>query len=118
MSAQAVAAWMQGLPAPQRALLDDLRARLIALLPEAQEVISYRLPGLRLGGAMIAGYGAFANHCSLFPHSGTILPGFGAEIAALGMTRTKSALHFSAARPIPPDLLARIIAARRAEAGV
>jgi len=36
----------------------------------------------------------------------------------LGLTRTKSALHFTPDRPIPDELLRRIIAARRAEAGL
>lgn len=103
---------------PQAALLQDMRRRLRLLLPEAQEVISYGIPGLKMAGSVIAGYAAWKQFGSLYPHSGGILPLFSDEIAALGLTRTKSALHFTPDRPIPDELLSRIIAARRAEAGL
>lgn len=110
--------YLAGLPAAQSAALADLRGWLGAELPMAQEVISYAIPGYRIGKKVVAGYAAFKAHCSFFPHSGTILPGFADELARLGHSHTISALHFTPDRPIPRHLLRRILDARLAEAGL
>ena len=111
-------AYLATLPADQRALLGQMRRQLAALLPQATEVISYAMPGYRIGKRVVAGYAGFARHCGFYPHSGGIIPGFGRELDALGFRHSKSGVLFTPAKPLPPDLLARIVAARLAEAGV
>jgi len=101
--------------APQ---LQDFRLRLAALLPQAEEVISYAMPGFRIGKHVIAGYAGWVKHASFYPHSGGIVPQFLDVIQALGLGHTKSAVHFTTTKPIPDDLLARMIAARLTEAGL
>ena len=101
-----------------RAALSELRARLAARLPGSEEVISYGLPGFRLGGKVLAGYGANKAFLSFYPHSGSLFPDMADRLKAAGFKHTKSALHFSPDRPIPDDLLDAILTARRAEAGV
>ena len=108
-------AYLAGQSPAQAALLTAFRARLAALLPEADEVISYAMPGFRQGGKVVAGYPGWVKHCSFYPHSGNVVPQFEGELAALGLGFTKSAVHFTADRPIPEDLLRLMIAARRAE---
>ena len=98
-----------------RALLSGFRARLAVMLPGADEVISYAMPGFKQGGKLVAGYAGWVKHCSFYPHSGGIVPRFAKELAALGLGYTQSAVHFTADRPIPDDLLMQMIAARRAE---
>jgi uncharacterized protein YdhG (YjbR/CyaY superfamily) len=105
-------------PDYQQTALAALRAQLRRLLPGAEEVMSYAMPGLRLGGKMIAGYAGFARHMGLYPHSGGIIPQIGAEIDALGFKRSKSGVLFTADRPLPEALVARIVALRLEEAGV
>lgn len=111
-------AYLSALPADQQTLLSDLRRQLTALLPQATEVISYAMPGFRIGKKVIAGYAGFARHCGFYPHSGGVIPGFAAELDTLGFKHSKSGVLFTPAHPIPPDLLARIVAARLAEAGL
>lgn len=101
-----------------RPTLSDFRHQIAALLPQAEEVISYSMPGFRLGKKVVAGYAAFNHHCSFFPHSGATLNPFRAEFDALGMTYAKSGLHFTPELPIPHDLLVRMLATRLAEVGL
>jgi len=106
-----VDAYLAAVPEDQRAALVALRGVLRGLLPDAQEVISYAMPGFRKG-KMVAGYAAFAKHCGFYPHSGTVIGGFAAEIEALGFKYSKSGITFPASRPLPHDLVARIVAKR------
>jgi len=65
---------LAGLPEPQRATLQRLADDLRALLPAAEEKISYRMPCFALQGKAVAGFEGFTEHCSYFPHSGTVVP--------------------------------------------
>jgi uncharacterized protein YdhG (YjbR/CyaY superfamily) len=116
--AEAVAAYLAARPEDQRACLEALRVVLVKLLPEADEVMSYAMPGFRQGGRMVAGYAGFARNCGFYPHSGGVVPGFAAELDALGFRYSKSGVNFTPAKPLPDDLVARLVAARLAEAGV
>jgi len=117
-AAQSHDAYLAKRPPEQRAALQSLRDTLHTLLPDAEEVISYAMPGFRIGKQLIAGYAGFAKNCGYYPHSGNILPQFQEEIAALGFKSTPVAIQFTPAKPLPSNLVARLVAARRAEAGV
>lgn len=117
MSAADIDGYLATLPPDQRACLSDVRAQIRTLLPDAQECISYAMPGHRVGTKVIAGYAGFARHCGLYPHSGGIIPAFGAELDQLGFKHSKSGVLFTPAKPLPADLIARIVAARLAELG-
>ena len=114
MSTEDVDAYIAALPRPdQRAALQDVRMTLKALLPDHLETISYAMPGFRQPGPkgkMVAGYAAFARNCGYYPHSGNILPQFRDDLA--GWKCTDGALQFTPAHPLPPDLIARLVAAR------
>ena len=111
-------AYLSTLPDDQARCLQDLRKRVTALLPASEEVISYAMPGHRVGKKMIAGYAGFTKHCSFFPHSGGVVPAFAAELKERGFSYTKSGVHFTPTKPLPDDLLERLIAARLKEAGL
>lgn len=110
-------AYLASRPADQRAALATLRAQLTALLPAAEEVMSYAMPGFRIGRSVVAGYAGFARNCGFYPHSGNIIPAFVAELTALGFHHTAGAIRFTPGRPLPADLIARLVAARLAEIG-
>jgi len=86
------------------------------IVPEAEELISYRVPAFRLGGQTIAVFAAFKNHLSYLPFSGSVLPQLADELKGYAMT--KSALHFPVDRPLPKRLVQRLIAARLRDASV
>ena len=115
MSGADVDAYLAARPDDQRAALQSLRDLLKSCLPDAEEVISYAMPGFRVGRKVVAGYAGFARNCGYYPHSGNIIPQFAAELAALGYRHTDGAVRFTPARPIPEELVRLMVAARLAE---
>ena len=113
MSAQEVDDYLQSLEEPKRSTLEALRRTILEVVPEAEQVISYRVPAFRVGGKAVAGFAAFRNHLSYLPFSGSVLPQLAGELRSY--TMTKSALHFPIDRPLPKALVKKLIAARLRE---
>ena len=86
----------------------------MAIVPEAEQGISYGMPAFKLRGKTIAGFAAFKNHLSYLPHSGSAIPPLAEETAAY--TSTKESLHFPVDEPLPEALVRRLLEVRMAEA--
>ncbi len=50
-----------------RARLEVLRAKILEIIPNATERISYNIPGYFVDGTMIVYFSGYANHVSLYP---------------------------------------------------
>lgn len=103
--------FLAGLPADQRAALEVLRRQIRAAAPDAVEVIAYGIPGFRLHGRYLLGFGATRKHCSLY--CGTLLRNFEVELA--GYSTLKGTIHFTPDMPIPPRVVKAILKARVAD---
>ena len=117
MPADEVDEYLAGLDEPKRSTLTELRRSILAVVPEAEQGLSYGVPVFRVGGKNVAGFSAAKNHLSYLPHSGTVL-GTLSDGELGGLSASKGALRMPVDQPIPPPLVARLIEARRAEAGV
>ena len=106
-------AYLATVGAEKRAALERLRRTIRAIVPRAEECISYRMPAFRVDGAVVAGFLATARGCSYFPFSGSTLATLSSELGGYG--RTKSALHFQPERPLPATLVRKLVRARIAE---
>jgi uncharacterized protein YdhG (YjbR/CyaY superfamily) len=115
VSAEQVDEYLRGLEEPKRSTLEALRRTILEVVPDAEQVISYRVPAFRVGGKTVAGFAAFRDHLSYLPFSGSVLSQLFDELD--GYTMTKSALHFPVDRPLAEKLVERLIAVRLAEAG-
>jgi uncharacterized protein YdhG (YjbR/CyaY superfamily) len=113
MSASEVDAYLRAVDEPKRGTLEALRRTILELVPDAEQVISYRVPAFRVGGHTVAGFAEFKHHLSYLPFSGSVLGELADELD--GYTMTKSALHFAVDRPLPKPLVERLIAVRLAE---
>jgi uncharacterized protein YdhG (YjbR/CyaY superfamily) len=113
MSAQEVDDYLRGIEEPKRGTLQALRHMILEIVPDAEQVISYRVPAFRVGGQTIAGFAAFKNHLSYLPFSGSVLEALADQLH--GYTMTKSALHFPLDDPPPKPLIEKLIAARLEE---
>src|SRR5207245_1132234 len=101
---------------PKRTTLQELRRTILEIVPEAEEVISYRVPAFRLHGNVIAGFAAFKNHLSYLPFSGSVLGRLADELESY--TRTKSSLHFPVDQPLPKALVKKLITVRLGDGSV
>ena len=59
VSAEEVNEYLRGVEEPKRSTLEALRATILEIVPDAEEVISYRVPAFRVGGKTVAGFAAF-----------------------------------------------------------
>jgi uncharacterized protein YdhG (YjbR/CyaY superfamily) len=114
VSAREIDAYLAALDQPERGTLSQLRATIISIVPDAEQVMSYGLPAFKLRGKTIAGFGAFTHHLSYLPHSGSVLPRLGKETE--GYDKTKSSLHFTVDAPLPESLVKKMLEARIADA--
>ena len=100
-------AYIAAAPSDLRPLLVALRAQLRLALPEAEEVVAYKMPGFRIGQSIIAGYAAFSKQCGLYLAPSAITA-HAADIAAAGLKSTKTGVTFSPDRPIPAGLVEKL----------
>jgi uncharacterized protein YdhG (YjbR/CyaY superfamily) len=94
---------------PMKALREAIRAA----APDATEVITYKMPGFKSHGQFLVSYDAFKNHYSLFPASDAVVVGLGEALTPY--LAGKGTIRFPASRPIPLDLVRRIVEIRVAE---
>ena len=115
MSEREVDEYLAALDEPKRATLERLRATILEIVPEAEQGLAYGMPTFRLAGKAVAGFAAFKNHLSYFPHSGSVL----AEVSddLLGYTTSKGTLQFPIDKPLPKALVNKLIAVRRRQLG-
>jgi uncharacterized protein YdhG (YjbR/CyaY superfamily) len=106
-------AYLARVPEDRRVALEQLRRTIRAIVPSAEECISYSMPAFRHEGHVVAGFLATTKGCSYYPFSGSTLATLAADVAAYG--QTKSALHFDPSKPLPKGLVKKLIAARLAE---
>src|SRR5579863_1132726 len=114
MSAAEVDAYLEGLDEPKRSTLGQLRRDILAVVPDAEQCISYAMPAFRVDGKVIAGFAAFAHHLSYLPHSGSVFSELGEEIASY--KRSSGALQFPIDTPLPDALVRRLVEIRRRQA--
>jgi uncharacterized protein YdhG (YjbR/CyaY superfamily) len=105
--------YLKALTADRHEALEKLRQTITAIVPDAEECISYSMPAFRVDGRVIAGFQATSKGCSYYPFSGRTLATLAADLAGYG--QTKSALHFDPERPLPKALVRKLLATRLAE---
>jgi uncharacterized protein YdhG (YjbR/CyaY superfamily) len=104
--------YLKSAPKDMRSALDKLRKTIKAAAPDAEEVISYKIPALRQNG-MLVYYAAFKDHCSFFVASAKVRRQFSAELKPF--ESGKGTVRFTPERPLPAGLVTRIVKARVAE---
>jgi len=101
--------------ADQRAVLEKLRQTIRAVAPTAEECISYGLAAFRLNGRPLVAFGAWANHCALYPMSSKTVKAFQDQLK--NFETTKGTIRFSTDKPLPTALVKKLVKARIAENG-
>lgn len=114
MSEAEIDAYLSTLSEPQKSTLSALRENIMAILPECEQGISYGIPAFKLHGKAIAGFAAFKNHLSYFPHSGSVLPRLRKDVAKF--STSKGTLRFANDVPLPVDLVEKLVNIRMQQA--
>jgi uncharacterized protein YdhG (YjbR/CyaY superfamily) len=95
-------------PVETQSILNELRAVIHASAPDAEEAIRYGMPTFRLKGNLVH-FAAFKSHYGFYPtSSGT--EKFKPELS--GYSSSKGTIRFPLDKPIPYDLIRKIVAFR------
>jgi len=107
--------YLAGVNADHRNVLEKVRRTIRAVAPKAEECISYGIPAFRLDGRSLLFFGAWANHCALYPGSSAMLKKFRNDLR--DFQTSKGTIRFSAGKPLPVSLVKKLVKARVAEIG-
>jgi uncharacterized protein YdhG (YjbR/CyaY superfamily) len=105
--------YIAGFPPAIQTLLQAIRATIRQAAPEAEETISYQMPTFRLHGSNLVHFAAFKQHIGFYP-APTGIEHFKEELAAY--KGAKGSVQFPLTKPIPFELIRKIVEFRVAEA--
>jgi len=92
--------------------LEEVRATIKSVVPDAKEKISYQIPAFELDGKSLIYFAGWKKHISLYPiPSGT--GEFNQEISPY--IEGRGTLKFLLDKPLPLELIGRIVRARIAD---
>ncbi len=97
-------------PEAGRTHLATLVSIIRAAAPEASEKLAYGMPTWYLSGNVVHAAG-FSHHVGLYPGADGVAS-FVGELDGLGLVHSKGAIQFPLDRPLPADLIGRIVALR------
>lgn len=103
--------YLRSVSKDKRAALEKLRRMIRSAAPEAEECIAYGIPGFRLEGKYLVGFGAAANHCAFYP--GAVITGHKEELE--GYDTSKGTIRFQPDHPLPAPLVRKLMKERIAK---
>ena len=104
--------YLSGVPSDVRARLEELRALIHELVPDATETISYGIPTFDLNGKHLVHFAGYAHHIGFYP-TPSGMEAFDAELARY--KRSKGTVQFPLEEPLPMDLIRRMVEFRVVE---
>jgi len=104
-----VGEYIASFPEPTATLLQELRMLIRSAAPEAQEVISYNMPAFRFHGILLY-FAGHKGHIGFYPGNATLIEGFGRELD--GYATSKGTIQFRLDKPLPHDLIIKIVTIR------
>ena len=111
--AASVEEFLATVPPDKRAALEDLREVIRGVAPGATELINYGVPMFRLDGKNLVSYAAAKDHCSFYVQSPAVMEAHATELA--GFKTSKGTVNFTPDKPIPAELVTKLVKARIAE---
>jgi uncharacterized protein YdhG (YjbR/CyaY superfamily) len=104
--------YISGFPEETQELLEKMRTAIKETAPQAEEVISYMMPGYKLNGALVW-FAGFKNHIGFYPRGSSAIKAFEKELAKY--KTSKGAIQFPKDRPLPMSLIKKMVKYRVAE---
>jgi uncharacterized protein YdhG (YjbR/CyaY superfamily) len=109
---QTIDAYIAACPSDVQERLEQVRATIRQAAPEAEETISYQMPTFKLHGHYLVYFAAFKKHIGFYPAPIGVAE-FQAELAPYATG--KGSVQFPYDRPIPFELITRIVNFRMQE---
>ncbi len=93
-------------PETIQGVLERVRSAIQNALPEAEEVISYKMPTYKLHVDPVLYFAGWKRHFSLYPATASVIAAFKDEIAPYVVS--KGTIRFPLTEPVPVKLIGRI----------
>ncbi len=110
-----VSEYVEGLPPDARAALARVCEIVRRVVPEAEEGTSYGMPAFRVAGKPLLGMQVTAKHLALYPFSPEVVAAVAGRLE--GRSLSKGTIRFTAATPLPDDVVEDVVRLRRREIG-
>ncbi len=104
--------YISAFPPETRTVLEEMRALIREIAPDANETISYSIPTFDLRGRHLVHFAGYGDFVSLYPGASSFEE-FREELAP--HRSGKATARFSIDKPLPRDLIARIVRFRVVE---
>ena len=98
--------YIKTLPKEVQAILEEVRQTVRKAAPEAIETISYQMPTFKLNGKGLVYFAAYKSHIGFYPIPSGV-EAFKKELSAY--RQGKGSVQFPIDKPIPYDLVRRIV---------
>ena len=101
-------------PDAVQSILGRVRSAIRKAMPEADEVISYKIPTYKLNGRAVLYFAGWKEHYSIYPASVPLVTAFKDELASYKVD--KGTIRFPLSQPVPVRLIEHIAKFRAQEA--
>jgi uncharacterized protein YdhG (YjbR/CyaY superfamily) len=102
--------YLEKIEPEKRKALERIRVLAKAMVPNAEEVISYGMPTLKYAGKPFLGFDAHANHIGIYPYSGQVIATLKDQLR--GYRLSKGAIRVPLDKPMPKTILSKVIKCR------
>ena len=113
VSVKDVDAYLTAIPEDARASLTRLRETIRAIVPDAEEVVSYQIPVFKYRGRGLVGFSASKTHCTFQVMSPAVVEAHGRELETYKLGT--GSVRFPAGTTLPAALVRKLVKARIAE---
>lgn len=105
--------YIAAFPKEVQEILQQIRETIREAAPDAEETISYDMPTFNRNGTYLIYFAGWKKHIALYPIDGKMVSTLSEELA--DYKGTKGSVHFPLNKPMPLDLIRKIVALRMAE---
>jgi uncharacterized protein YdhG (YjbR/CyaY superfamily) len=98
---------------PKRSTLEEMRRRILEVVPDAEQTIKYGMPAFLKDGWCFVCIAPFKNHINWSPYSSNVFVQLQDELA--GYAVSKGSMQFAVDKPLPKTLVKKLIRVRLAE---
>ena len=100
-------------PEATRGILGRVRSTIRKAVPEAREIISYKMPTYTLHGRRLLYFAVWKRHYSIYAATEQVVAAFQSELASYEVD--KGTIRFPLSEPVPVKLIGRIARYRAKE---
>ena len=109
---KSISEYIAGFPQDTQIILEQIRHTIKVIVPLAEETISYGMPTFKLNGTYLIYFAGYKNHIGIYPVPNN--KEFEEEFSSY-KTSGKGTIQFPLDKPIPTNLIKKILEFRVAE---